>query len=59
NFIGTYLLGPILIRNPHLTEFIIKMILEKKELPYEEYQDFYETKAYQEYQKQQINENNQ
>ena len=51
NFLGTYLLGPILIRNPHLTEFIIKILLEKKELPYEEYQDFYESKAYEEYQK--------
>ncbi|MCI8467496.1 MAG: hypothetical protein HFI08_04845 [Bacilli bacterium] len=51
NFLGTYLLGPILIRNPHLTEFIIKKLLEKKELPYQEYQDFYEIKAYEEYQK--------
>jgi hypothetical protein len=59
NFIGTYLLGPVLIRNPHFTELIIKMILEKKALPYEEYQDFYETKAYQEYQKNIMKESNQ
>lgn len=51
NFIGTYLLGPVLIRNPHLTEWIIKQVLTKKNIPYEEYQDYYEMKAYQEYQK--------
>lgn len=59
NFIGTYLLGPILIRNPHLTEYIIKCILEKKNIPYQEYKDFYETKAYEEYQKNIIKEKDQ
>ncbi|MBQ0042556.1 MAG: DUF1727 domain-containing protein [Lachnospiraceae bacterium] len=26
NFVGTYLLGPILIQNPHLTEYVLKLI---------------------------------
>lgn len=55
NFFGTYILGPILIRNPHVTEFIIKKILEQKKIPYQEYKNYYETKAYEEYQKNTLN----
>ena len=31
NFISTYLLGPILIRNPHLTEMIVNDIIKSNE----------------------------
>lgn len=34
NFIGTYLIGPLLIRNPHFTNLIVKDILEKKNYIY-------------------------
>lgn len=49
NFFGTYLLGPLLIRNPHLTNYIVKNILKEKELPFKEINDTYEHKAYNEY----------
>jgi hypothetical protein len=49
NFYGTYLLGPILARNPHFTEYIVKDILASKNLTYKKYNDIYETKAYKEY----------
>ncbi len=49
NFFGTYLLGPLLIRNPHLTDYIVKKILEKKKKKYQEITDTYEYKAYREY----------
>lgn len=56
NFYGTYLLGPILARNPHFTEHIVKEILKTKNLPYKKVHDKYETKAYQEYIKNIINQ---
>ncbi len=46
NFIGTYLIGPLLIRNPHFTDYIIKDILKDK---YIESTNSYEYKAYEEY----------
>ncbi|MDD2208837.1 MAG: hypothetical protein PHU45_05790 [Bacilli bacterium] len=49
NFFGTYLIGPLLIRNPHLTDYIVKDILEAKKLPYKEITDTFEYKAYKEY----------
>ncbi len=48
-FYGTYLLGPILARNPHFTEYLVQRILQTKNLPYQPVNDLYETKAYQEY----------
>lgn len=51
NFYGTYLLGPILARNPHFTEHLVKEITLLKDLSYKKHQDKYETKAYQEYMK--------
>lgn len=32
NFIGTYLVGPLLIRNPHFTNLIVKDVLERNNL---------------------------
>lgn len=49
NFYGTYLLGPIFTRNPYYTEYIVKQILDSKEIEYHEYLDEYEIKAYEEY----------
>lgn len=49
NFYGTYSLGPILIRNPHLTDFFVKKIMIEKGLEYKEKKLGYEYQAYQEY----------
>lgn len=49
DFYGTYLIGPLLIRNPYLTEYIVKRILEKKGLPYQENKNLLTYKAYEEY----------
>ncbi len=49
NFYGTYLLGPVLARNPHFTEFLVKNILKEHNLEYKKVHDKFETKAYQEY----------
>ena len=49
NFYGSYLLGPILARNPHFTEFIVKNILEFHNLSYKKVANKLEEKAYQEY----------
>ncbi|MDE6141225.1 MAG: hypothetical protein K2G03_01340 [Bacilli bacterium] len=39
NFYGTYTIGPLLIRNPHLTDYIVKDILDSKNVPYKEILD--------------------
>ncbi|MDD4187293.1 MAG: hypothetical protein PHX04_00750 [Bacilli bacterium] len=49
NFIGTYLIGPLLIRNPHLTDYIVKDILENKNITYKLIDNTFEYKAYDEY----------
>lgn len=36
NFYGTYTIGPLLIRNPHLTDHIVKNILNSNNIPYKE-----------------------
>lgn len=51
NFFGTYLLGPILVRNPYLTEYLVSLILKKKNLEYQYIDCIDEVKAYHEYQK--------
>lgn len=51
NFYGTYFLGPLLIRNPHFTEYLIKEILKTKKIIYQGYKLDYEEKAYDEYRK--------
>jgi len=56
NFYGTYLLGPIFIRNPYFTEYIVKEILSQKHIPYKEYKEPVEIKAYQEYKKNMLKE---
>jgi len=49
NFYGTSLLGPIFIRNPYFTEYIVKKILTQKKLSYEPFHEEVEIKAYHEY----------
>ncbi len=49
NFYGTFLLGPILIRNPFFTEYLIKQIFKAKKYKYTYYKDYLEEKAYSEY----------
>jgi len=49
NFIGTYLIGPLLIRNPHLTDYIVKDILSHTKTKYQEHKNTYEYRAYEEY----------
>lgn len=49
NFYGTYALGPLLIRNPHLTDLIIRNLLESKGIKYKEILDTPDYKAYHEY----------
>lgn len=56
NFYGTYLLGPLFIRNPYFTEHIIKEILKQKELPYKDFMEETEIKAYEEYKKNMLQE---
>lgn len=49
NFYGTFTLGPLLIRNPHLNDLIIKNLLESKGLKYHEDLDTPDYRAYHEY----------
>lgn len=56
NFYGTYILGPILIRNPYFTEYLVKQILKEKKIEYQEYQSKNEIRAYNEYKKNLLNE---
>lgn len=51
NFYGTYLIGPLLIRNPHLTDYIVKKLLEEKRMKFHEDKDTPLYRAYQEYNK--------
>ena len=36
NFYGTYLLGPLLVRNPYLLEYLVKELLKSKNIKYKE-----------------------
>ena len=49
NFYGTYTIGPLLIRNPHLTDYIVKNILDSKDIPYKEILDTPDYDAYNEF----------
>ncbi len=51
NFIGTYVIGPLLVRNPELLVYLVKRIIDSKHNNYK-YVDFnldFETKAHDEY----------
>lgn len=49
NFIGTYMIGPLLVRNPHLTNYIVKCILDKKNIDYIPITNTLDFKAYNEF----------
>lgn len=49
NFFGTYMIGPLLIRNPHLTNYIVKSILDKKNIDYIPITNTLDYKAYNEF----------
>ena len=49
NFYGTYLLGPLLIRNPYFTNYLVKEICNKHNIEFIETKDNLEIKAYEEY----------
>jgi len=51
NFYGTYLIGPLLVRNPYFTEYLIKQILESKKIKYKKNTKGIEFKAYDEFMK--------
>ena len=49
NFYGTFVIGPLLIRNPHFTNKLVKEIMEKNNLIYHEYDDKVLVDAYNQY----------
>ena len=49
NFYGTYLLGPLLIRNPQFCDYIIKELLQQKRIDYSPQVNTLEYKAYEEF----------
>ncbi len=49
NFIATYIIGPILIRNPQLTDYIVKTVLDKKNIGFIPNTNTLDYKAYNEY----------
>ena len=46
NFYGTYLLGPLLIRNPYFLNHIVKLLLESKNLEYKKIEEDISYTAY-------------
>ncbi len=49
NFYGTYLLGPLLIRNPYFTDYLIEKILKENKLPYKANHNSFDYIAYNEF----------
>ena len=49
NFFGTYLLGPLLIRNPYFLEYIVKVLLDNKRLKWKRLNQDVSYAAYEEY----------
>jgi hypothetical protein len=49
NFYGTYLLGPLLIRNPYFTNYLTKQICNDLKIEFKEMYNDYELKAYENY----------
>ncbi|MBR1417254.1 MAG: hypothetical protein IJ572_05525 [Bacilli bacterium] len=49
NFYGTYLLGPILVRNPYFLEYIVKNLLESKNIKYKKIKEGISYTAYEEF----------
>ena len=49
NFYGTYLLGPLLVRNPYFTSYIVKKICDINGIKFKEVYNDFEIKAYENY----------
>lgn len=49
NFFGTYLLGPLLIRNPYFLEYLVKILLDNKKLKWKRLNQDVSYAAYEEY----------
>ena len=49
NFFSTYLIGPLLVRNPYFTDYLVKKIMMQKKLKYTEKEVDYAYTAYHEY----------
>lgn len=49
NFYGTYLLGPLLVRNPYFTSYIVKKICDINAIKFKEVYNDFEIKAYENY----------
>lgn len=49
HFWGTYLLGPILVRNPYLTDYLVEEICKYLDIPYKEMANDVSYRAYHEY----------
>ena len=49
NFYGTYLLGPLLVRNPYFTSYIVKKICNINGIKFKEVYNDFEIKAYENY----------
>ena len=56
NMFLTYMLGPILIRNPYFTEFLVKEIFKKYDIEYKPFIKENELKAYNSYKENLLNE---
>lgn len=48
NFLGTYLIGPLLVRNPNLVSYIVKELIKSKDInfKFKKMDLYFETKAY-------------
>lgn len=46
NFFGTYLIGPLLVRNSHLLQFIGKLLMKSKKIKLKKVDFYLENKAY-------------
>ncbi len=49
NFYGTYLLGPLLVRNPYFTEYLVKELLKFNKIDYKEVDEDISYTAYREF----------
>lgn len=49
NFFGMEFIGPVLVRNPYFTNYILKTLFENKGYEYKEIDDTIEFRAYEEY----------
>ena len=49
NFFGTYTIGPLLVRNPELLKYFVRLIINNSSVIFDDYSLEYENKAYDEF----------